>query len=436
MADIFISYSKADRDLARKLSVALESEGWTVWWDRSLKAGDEYRPEISIELAKARVAIVIWSDTSIHSEWVRAEASRAKADGKLIPVKAINISYADIPLPFGELHTENINEWQLINAAVVARLATPAVKASFLRMASKAANVQFLAWFGIVGAAISLFTSARELLNLADWARWIVTNWSAWTEFVWTALATWLGIYYDIPRQIIPLLTFIAFTAMLVVGLRLSDVRWSRSEKIFASRPHHIRRRFIVSAALALPSASFLVWSILYKISFIETPLPISSTQGSVLGALIIILGLIFTSDQKRECAIAMSLYTLLASVALYLPLHGMLDDANTDRAAAEEGINERPNLSDASTYRRSWDEGVLLEKIIDVSIPTFLLALLLVVILSRPQTLLRRLSFIAIGFASLLLLNEISLLKLHKYLIPPTQASAESLIDCRYFKA
>jgi hypothetical protein len=33
MADIFISYSKSDQPLAVKLSVFLESEGWTVWWD-------------------------------------------------------------------------------------------------------------------------------------------------------------------------------------------------------------------------------------------------------------------------------------------------------------------------------------------------------------------------------------------------------------------
>jgi hypothetical protein len=32
MADIFISYSKADHALALKLSAFLEAEGWTVWW--------------------------------------------------------------------------------------------------------------------------------------------------------------------------------------------------------------------------------------------------------------------------------------------------------------------------------------------------------------------------------------------------------------------
>src|SRR5262245_5561699 len=45
MTDIFISYSKADHTLALKLSALLEAEGWNVWWDRNLSAGDVYRDE-------------------------------------------------------------------------------------------------------------------------------------------------------------------------------------------------------------------------------------------------------------------------------------------------------------------------------------------------------------------------------------------------------
>jgi hypothetical protein len=107
MADIFISYSKTDRDLVLKLSTYLESEGWSVWWDKSLGLADRFRDEIMKQLAAARAVITIWSENSIKSDWVRAEAGRAKADGKLIPVKASGVNYSDIPLPFGEMHTEN-----------------------------------------------------------------------------------------------------------------------------------------------------------------------------------------------------------------------------------------------------------------------------------------------------------------------------------------
>jgi hypothetical protein len=57
MADIFISYSKADHDLALKLATYLESEGWGVWWDTSLKPADTFRDEIMKQLMAARAVI-------------------------------------------------------------------------------------------------------------------------------------------------------------------------------------------------------------------------------------------------------------------------------------------------------------------------------------------------------------------------------------------
>src|SRR5215468_5045188 len=106
MADIFISYSKPDRDKVVLLAAYLESEGWSVWWDTNLAVGDPYRDEIMKQLATARAVIVLWTPTSVKSDFVRAEAGRAKADGKLIPAKD-GVSYGDIPLPFGEMHTED-----------------------------------------------------------------------------------------------------------------------------------------------------------------------------------------------------------------------------------------------------------------------------------------------------------------------------------------
>ena len=42
MADVFTSYATKDRDRARALAEALQSLGWTVWWDRKLRAGSDY----------------------------------------------------------------------------------------------------------------------------------------------------------------------------------------------------------------------------------------------------------------------------------------------------------------------------------------------------------------------------------------------------------
>ena len=42
MSDIFISYKREEQPEARKLANALEREGWNVWWDPKLRAGDDF----------------------------------------------------------------------------------------------------------------------------------------------------------------------------------------------------------------------------------------------------------------------------------------------------------------------------------------------------------------------------------------------------------
>src|SRR5215471_13920403 len=177
MADVFVSYAKTDRSLASKLVAMLEAEGWSVWWDTSLGAADLYRDEIMKQLVSARAVIAIWSPNSIRSDWVRAEAGAAKKDGKLIPVKTADVAYADIPLPFGEMHTENLEASQLVRAAVVAQLAKPAVEPTAAALLTKGLKYELLTWVGIVGGALTLFTNLSAVLKLADWARLLVQNW-------------------------------------------------------------------------------------------------------------------------------------------------------------------------------------------------------------------------------------------------------------------
>ena len=199
MADIFIRYSKADHALAPKLSAFLEAEGWSVWWDKSLGAADLYRDEIMKQLAAARAVISIWTENSVRSDWVRAEAGKAKADGKLIPVKTPDVAYADIPLPFGEMHTENLEASELIRAAVVAQLAKPAVEPSAAALRTKEFKYEPLMWFGIVGGALTLFGHISSALTLADWARLVVQSWKEWTHAFWLWAFGWLGI--DLPPE-------------------------------------------------------------------------------------------------------------------------------------------------------------------------------------------------------------------------------------------
>jgi hypothetical protein len=99
MADVFVSYAKTDRPLASKLVAMLEAEGWKVWWDTSLATADLYRDEIMKQLASARAVIAIWTPNSIRSDWVRAEAGRAKRANELCSLR-----WSQIDLRNGRLH--------------------------------------------------------------------------------------------------------------------------------------------------------------------------------------------------------------------------------------------------------------------------------------------------------------------------------------------
>jgi len=109
MADIFLSYATEDRERARSVAQALEARGWDVWWDREIPLGRQYDDAIEQALAAARCAIVLWSKTSIASEWVRSEASEAKRRGILVPVLLDPI---EPPLAFRLLQGADLASWE------------------------------------------------------------------------------------------------------------------------------------------------------------------------------------------------------------------------------------------------------------------------------------------------------------------------------------
>jgi hypothetical protein len=108
MADIFISYAREDRECARVLAKTLEHRGWTVWWDRDVHTGEDFEKVIEREIDNARAMIVIWSSSSVESDFVRAEAMRALGLKKLLPVQIDN---SPLPLRFAIIHTTDLSQW-------------------------------------------------------------------------------------------------------------------------------------------------------------------------------------------------------------------------------------------------------------------------------------------------------------------------------------
>jgi hypothetical protein len=99
MAEVFISYAKADRNLAQQLVSNLEAHGRTTWWDTDVDAHRGPGNSIERELESAQKVIVLWSKASIASPFVLYEAIAARDAGKLVQVKTADIRASDIVRP-------------------------------------------------------------------------------------------------------------------------------------------------------------------------------------------------------------------------------------------------------------------------------------------------------------------------------------------------
>ncbi len=108
MTQLFISYARENRDTAERLASALGALGVDVWWDRELPGGSEFSEVIEQQLGEARVVIVLWSELSVRSSFVRDESMRALEAGKLLPVR---IEPVVPPLGFGQIHALDLLDW-------------------------------------------------------------------------------------------------------------------------------------------------------------------------------------------------------------------------------------------------------------------------------------------------------------------------------------
>lgn len=109
MADLFLSYARANQAQAAALAQAVEQGGRSAWWDRRLASGDDYGRVIERELDAAAAVLVAWSRPARDSLWVRAEANAALDQGKLVQ---LTLDGAPLPLPFTMLHVLDFRFWE------------------------------------------------------------------------------------------------------------------------------------------------------------------------------------------------------------------------------------------------------------------------------------------------------------------------------------
>ena len=108
MSEVFISYSRDNQEVVRRLAEAVKALGYDVWWDDQLPPHLAYGDVIAQKVGGAKAAIVVWSANAAASEWVRAEADMARNQRKLIQT---SIDGAEPPMPFNQLHYVSLADW-------------------------------------------------------------------------------------------------------------------------------------------------------------------------------------------------------------------------------------------------------------------------------------------------------------------------------------
>jgi TolB-like protein/Flp pilus assembly protein TadD len=105
---LFLSYARADEPFARRLAAALEHAGYTVWWDALIEGGAAFGRSIADALENADAVLVLWSKTSVESDWVKDEAAQGRERHRLIP---LSLDGTLPPLGFRQYQVIDLTHW-------------------------------------------------------------------------------------------------------------------------------------------------------------------------------------------------------------------------------------------------------------------------------------------------------------------------------------
>ena len=101
VSDVFISYSRHDREFVSRLVRDLERAGLTVFFDQRIAPGESWVQALSKAIESARYVLVALSPEALESEWIRQEMMvgldrEVREKAKVIPLMVREC----IPPPF------------------------------------------------------------------------------------------------------------------------------------------------------------------------------------------------------------------------------------------------------------------------------------------------------------------------------------------------
>lgn len=108
MPDVFISYSREDRVRADQVAQGLKQLGLEPFWDTDIPPGQTWADFIEAKLSQCKAVVVLWSEHSTKSQWVREEARMGRDKSRLIPAR---LDASTPPFGFGEVQAADLSTW-------------------------------------------------------------------------------------------------------------------------------------------------------------------------------------------------------------------------------------------------------------------------------------------------------------------------------------
>jgi hypothetical protein len=110
VADVFISYKRAERDRVRVIADLLKAENLDVWFDARLEVGrgEGFDAEIEREVTSAACVVVCWTPDATRSIYVKGESKKGLEREVLVPAL---LAPCVLPVPFNAVDTADLIGW-------------------------------------------------------------------------------------------------------------------------------------------------------------------------------------------------------------------------------------------------------------------------------------------------------------------------------------
>jgi len=178
MAEVFVSYASADRDNAFRIASFLEGEGISCWIaPRDVPPGMEYGAAILQGIETSRALVLVLSEESNDSQFVRKEVERAVSKAKpVLPVRIREVTPSG-SLEFFISSSQWVDAWRSpmeqhltqLAAAIRAIGGAPGAPVTGAKLQFKSRRTLSPMLLGIAAAAVAL----AVVIGLFVWKPWL-----------------------------------------------------------------------------------------------------------------------------------------------------------------------------------------------------------------------------------------------------------------------